>query len=401
MMAAGGRLMESTRPLCSSIRHKLMRNSLALPRRSLTNVASSVTGTLGLATARYSEALVETPLLANAISTGVLCAIGDVLAQKIQHRYASKDELGARFSSDFDWGRLSRMATYGFLVGGPLYAVWYRTLDVFSHAVKVSYEPLLTGWIGATFQRASERSPRLIQFLGSLRREERAADFSPWRLVAGKVVADGLLFNPVALNAFFLTTGLLEGRSPRRIFERTKDQFYPAWALALLVWTPVQALNFSFVPLHYQAVFVSVVNVGWKSTLSILNAVHEEKATLHRRMSSENLAVGKPAASTGSQAVGAGATGQTVTADVLRLQGEAKHLHVECEALRREAADLAAEIASSEEVAAMRRRLLQQLLPLAEQRASTSDAPSSEDLDKGLEELRDLNAKLELRNGKS
>ena len=40
---------------------------------------------------------------------------------------------------------------------------------------------------------------------------------------------------------------------------------------AVQVWTPVQAVNLYFVPLPFQPAVVAAVNVGWKTTLSILN----------------------------------------------------------------------------------------------------------------------------------
>ena len=65
--------------------------------------------------------------------------------------------------------------------------------------------------------------------------------------------------------------------------------FHRAWALSLLVWTPVQLLNLSLVPPPLQPAVVSAVNVGWKATLSLLNAMqHSGGAESHelRRHSS-------------------------------------------------------------------------------------------------------------------
>jgi len=83
-------------------------------------------------------------------------------------------------------------------------------------------------------------------------------------VVACKVLADGFIANPILLHAYFATIGVLEGRSPQEILTLTKEQFHQAWGLALVVWTPVQFLNFYFLPVHFQAAFVSAVNVGWK-----------------------------------------------------------------------------------------------------------------------------------------
>ena len=96
-------------------------------------------------------------------------------------------------------------------------------------------------------------------------------------LLIAKVMADGLLANPVMLNCYFFTNGLLEMRSPAETLQLAKEQFHYSWGLGLLVWTPVQIINFHFLPVHFQAAFVSIVNVGWKTTLSLL--AHRATAT--------------------------------------------------------------------------------------------------------------------------
>jgi len=68
--------------------------------------------------------------------------------------------------------------------------------------------------------------------------------------------------------------GLLEGQTLAKTFEKTKESFHRAWALSLLVWTPVQCVNLFYVPATWQPFVVSAVNVGWKSTLSLLNQHH-------------------------------------------------------------------------------------------------------------------------------
>ena len=79
---------------------------------------------------------------------------------------------------------------------------------------------------------------------------------------------------PAQLTLYFGVMGLLEGLSFEKTFEKTKESFHQAWALSLLVWTPVQCVNLFYVPAAWQPFVVSAVNVGWKSTLSLLNQYH-------------------------------------------------------------------------------------------------------------------------------
>eukprot|EP00965_Chrysotila_dentata_P040602 1346797-Pleurochrysis_carterae.AAC.2 len=62
------------------------------------------------------------------------------------------------------------------------------------------------------------------------------------------------------------------------MLRRTLDETERAWALSLLIWTPVQCVNLYFVPAAFQAVVVAAVNVGWKATLSVINAHSGNKA---------------------------------------------------------------------------------------------------------------------------
>lgn len=192
---------------------------------------------------RYATQLAERPLRTNALTSGLLCALGDVLAQAVESRNHLKD-------AALDGARTGRMLIYGVFVCGPLLTGWYQGLNHVGQALSVSYRPVIS-WIPAWYREAPGTSPA--------------------RLLATKVVADSLLFQAPFLTLYFGVMGLLEGKSAEQIYRKTKDSFHQAWALSLLVWTPVQCVNLFFVPVAWQPFVVSAVNVGWKSTLSLLN----------------------------------------------------------------------------------------------------------------------------------
>ena len=222
----------------------------------------------------YSNLIAEYPLRANAAISGGLCAIGDVLAQMIELRL----EVGK--SDHFDPPRTCRMLAYGSFVCGPLLYGWYSTLHVLGEAVGVSHVPLF-----------GSRVATMLPWLGSLQKEVSEGILSPTKLLIGKVAADGLFFQAPFLNLYFATMGLLEGLAPSEIYKKTKDSFHRAWGLSLIVWTPIQVLNLSLVPTSLQPAVVSAVNVGWKATLSLLNAMHDtsekEGGALRRRASAQ------------------------------------------------------------------------------------------------------------------
>jgi len=219
--------------------------------------------------------MIENPLRANAAISGTLCAVGDLIAQTIERRMDAEPMdtshdgfLGfdVGFDPGFDAKRTGRMLVYGTFVCGPVLHFWYGALAVVSEALSVSYVPVVGSRVGS-----------LLPWLGSFQKEA-AGVITPTQLLIAKVAADGLFFQAPFLNLYFFTMGLLEGRPLREIVEKAKASFHRAWGLSLLVWTPVQLLNLSLVPSFAQPAVVSAVNVGWKTTLSILNNMH---TTIH------------------------------------------------------------------------------------------------------------------------
>ena len=241
----------------------------------------------------YSDALVAQPIRTNALTQGLLCGLGDGIAQACEWKL----EVMSPNKSNYNYLRTARMAAYGFLVAGPIYSCWYRLLDKVGRSVRISYQPLVTGRLGSLLHGASAFAPQSTAWIKRLR-TSAPGPVSALQLTGGKVLADGLLGNPMILHAYFASIGVLEGRPPRDIVSNTKEKFHNTWGLAVVVWTPLQCVNFGLVPLHLQAAFVAVANVGWSTTLSLLSHYKEfgsteQRAELKRRSSSsgENVAM--------------------------------------------------------------------------------------------------------------
>jgi hypothetical protein len=59
-----------------------------------------------------------------------------------------------------------------------------------------------------------------------------------------------------------------------------KRDVLPTYWVDIQVWTPVQMVNFRYVPVSWQPVVVNVANVGWNAYLSYVqnrNDVQEEE----------------------------------------------------------------------------------------------------------------------------
>jgi len=224
----------------------------------------------------YSALLQEFPLRTNAVVSGLLCAFGDALAQLCE----SKLNVQSPNKSGYNVMRTVRMSLFGTCCG-PAYCLWYRTLATVGEAMQVSYAPV----VGTRLARLLEASP--FRWANTLHRQEEQQGVSPLKILVAKVLADSLLFQAPLLNLYFASMGVLEGLSLEQIYRKTTDSFTRAWGLGLLVWTPVQLVNLHLVPIMLQPSVVAAVNVGWKTTLSVLDHYHDYGSPLQRNHSFE------------------------------------------------------------------------------------------------------------------
>ncbi|RKP04191.1 hypothetical protein CXG81DRAFT_3577, partial [Caulochytrium protostelioides] len=120
-----------------------------------------------------------------------------------------------------DWHRVAVMTSFGLFAAGPAYTWWYRFLD------------------------------RLV-----------------WKTALTKVVADCILFDPPFLAFFFTSTNLMRGASLNEALAHLKDEFTTTYLIDLAIWTPIQIINFRWVPILVQPLVVNSFNVGWNTYLS-------------------------------------------------------------------------------------------------------------------------------------
>ncbi|KAG0555390.1 hypothetical protein KC19_12G165600 [Ceratodon purpureus] len=125
---------------------------------------------------------------------------------------------------DHDWQRAARMASYGFLIYGPLSQVWYEVLDHFLPVKNLTNLSL-------------------------------------------KVVANQVILGPIVITLVFAWNKLWEGR-----LEQLPD-LYRTRALQTLIdgwkfWIPASVLNFGVVPLQARVAFMSSCSIFWNFYLS-------------------------------------------------------------------------------------------------------------------------------------
>ncbi|KAF2868725.1 hypothetical protein BDV95DRAFT_609636 [Massariosphaeria phaeospora] len=166
----------------------------------------------------YQAKLKSAPLLTQSLTTAVLFATGDGLAQ---HAVEKKG------LNNHDFSRTGRMAAYGGVIFGPAATKWYSFLA----------------------SRVTLRSQNAT--------------------IAARVACDQFVFAPINMGVFLSSMAYLEGSSPT---ERLKKAYVPGMTKNFLVWPWVQALNFKFVPLEHRVLVVNFVALGWNCYLSYLNS---------------------------------------------------------------------------------------------------------------------------------
>lgn len=206
---------------------------------------------------------------------GVLWCSGDILAQGATHlagRPSKKNDDSDPSAFRIDWDRTGKMTLYGLCLSAPAYAFWYSFLDNASHAAfrrppsQASF-PVPNNLLTRPFLRilASPGASKdgLVTHLSG-------HTIRTWKIIGFKLVADGILFDPLYLSLFFTTTGWLEGKKVDEIKEKLRKDFLPTYLIDIFVWAPVQTLNFRFVPVAYQALIVQSCNVVWNAYLSFV-----------------------------------------------------------------------------------------------------------------------------------
>ncbi|XP_057331291.1 protein Mpv17-like [Microplitis mediator] len=164
----------------------------------------------------YKQFLNKYPLGLQAIQAGALMAAGDQLAQNLVEK---------RNFNELDFVRTAKFYAIGFFIGGPATRTWYGVLD---------------------------------KYIGS-----------KGKVVALKKVAcDQVLFAPAFIVVLLTSIGLMQGKDIGGIKTKLSNEYKDILINNYKLWPMVQLVNFTFVPLQYQVLFVQSVAVFWNTYVS-------------------------------------------------------------------------------------------------------------------------------------
>ena len=149
----------------------------------------------------YASKLDSHPVKTQSLTSGFLFLIGDMTAQRYEHRLDVANGIDVSGRPYVELLRLAACTSFGLFVLGPCGHHWYSRLDVFTNKM---YAP---------------RS---------------------WKNVGMKVLLDTAIFNPIFLIVFFTTVSLLEGLTLKDIGFKLYRDFVPSYAVDCSIW-PVSA----------------------------------------------------------------------------------------------------------------------------------------------------------------
>ncbi|KAF4553108.1 Mpv17 / PMP22-like protein 1 [Elsinoe fawcettii] len=173
----------------------------------------------------YQMKLAQRPVLTQAVTTAVLFATGDAMAQQLVEKKGLANQ---------DFGRTARMTLYGGAVFGPAATKWFGFLQ---RKVVIPGRPNLE--------------------------------------ILARVGLDQTVFASTNLFCFLSSMAIMEGSDPK---EKLDSTYKTALTKNWMVWPWIQMTNFKFVPLQHRVLVVNVVSLGWNCYLSFLNSQGSGKA---------------------------------------------------------------------------------------------------------------------------
>lgn len=170
------------------------------------------------------------PIRTKCITSGVIYAVGDYIAQK---SVASEN-------SSIDDKRILRATIYGSLITAPLSHVHFNFLE----------------WL--VVQKVAARAS-LVPFVKMF-----FDQFGYWA--------------PFITVVYHVSMGAMEGLSYDDTLDRLKTLFWPTLKACWMLWPAVMVVNFKFIPVAHQLNFCLAVSLVWASILSVIRAPTSSKS---------------------------------------------------------------------------------------------------------------------------
>ncbi len=175
--------------------------------------------------AKYNACLMEHPIKTKAITSSVIAMSGEILGSFVRaRRTGTKVNIQPR--------RVAMFGTFGFCCTGPMLHCWYLVCE-YILTVK-------------------------LQFTGR-------------KKTIAKLILDRCLWGPPYSLLTVIFLNFFQTLSAEQTWKEVRNKYVAILIMSQKLWVPMQLVNFELVAQQYQVLFVSLVNVGWNTYLSLAN----------------------------------------------------------------------------------------------------------------------------------
>jgi len=157
----------------------------------------------------YEVALHTSPIKTKALTSGVISAFSDVVAQKMLEK---REKL--------DYRRLLNFFFIGLIIS-PICHYWYSFLEIL-------------------FQGNTSRLANIL-----------------------RLITDQLLFDPFLTITFFFLNAILNKKPFREATEEIRAKFWDSQIMSWRVWPAVQYVNFNYIPEKFRVLFANLAGFFW------------------------------------------------------------------------------------------------------------------------------------------
>ncbi|KAH8420010.1 hypothetical protein KR009_004795, partial [Drosophila setifemur] len=158
--------------------------------------------------------------LSEGLQVAAIMGVGDSIAQLL----IEKKEL-----NDWDVGRTARFTALGLVVVGPVLRTWYMALE--------------------------RRVPK---------------DYTTRRRGITKMLLDQGVFAPPFTLVMSYLVPKINGEPEEQIRKRIHEDYFHLLSRSYMLWPAAQFINFTYVPLSYQVLYVQCIAVIWNCYLSVM-----------------------------------------------------------------------------------------------------------------------------------
>ncbi|KAL3937870.1 MAG: hypothetical protein SGBAC_007103 [Bacillariaceae sp.] len=237
----------------------------------------------------YENALIDNPITTKAITSGVLAAVGDLIAQVTAHQTTTTATIEDcdKPSFDYDFARGVCFVAFGAAYTGVFQHYWFTFLS--SHISQWGESLQLWGpsHVSIPVRALYELKEWWAYFDVSAALQDPPSNAA---IATAKLAVNQFLVIPtVYMPLFFAVTGSLAKLNLDESTDRAKNMYIPLLKRNYFYWLPVQFFQFLVVPSEYQILFISCASLVWTVILSSLATDQQQQQKQQQQLQQQQL----------------------------------------------------------------------------------------------------------------